>query len=231
MTLARKLYELQQLDLEIQKKQEALDNICQQLAENKALLEAKAGLTDEETHWAEMEKKQRDVEWEVQDLRSNIARLNDKLYGGKIKNPKELLGFEKEMEIFKAKLREKEDELLDLMAETETVEGRLKAGRERVKRLEEEWQREQEVLNRKQAEANRQLSELVERRQALVSELPPQHVELYEGLRSRKRLAVVRVEQGRCHGCHLTLSISEWQRARSGDLAQCSSCGRILYLG
>lgn len=231
MTLAKKLYELQQLDLEIQKKQEALDAICRQLAENKALLEAKAGLAAEERHWAEMEKKQRDVEWEVQDLRSSIIQLNDKLYGGKVKNPKELLSFEKELEIFKAKLRQKEDELLDLMAEIETIEDRLKTGREQVKRLEEEWQREQGVLNRKQTEVNSQLSELLGRRQALVSELPPQHVELYEGLKSRKRLAVVRVEQGRCHGCHLTLSISEWQRARSGDLAQCSSCGRILYLG
>jgi len=231
MSLAKRLYDLQQIDLEIQKTQEALTDISHQLGESKALLKARAGLLDEEKHLAEMEKQQRDVEWEVEDMRSNIAQLNDKLYGGKIKNPKELVSFEKELEIFKTNLRQKEDNLLDLMTEIEATQDKIKSDAERLKKLEWEWQQEQEVLVQRQAEVESRLLELSQKRQVLTSEVTPQAFELYEGVRSRKGQAVVRVEQGRCHGCHLTLSMNELQRARAGALAQCSSCGRILYLG
>lgn len=75
------------------------------------------------------------------------------------------------------------------------------------------------------------LSDLGQERQAVASEVTPQTLELYEGVKSKKGQAVAKVEQGRCQGCRLNLPINEWQRARVGDVVQCSSCGRILYLG
>ena len=149
MTLAKRLYDLQQIDLDIQREQEALDDISRQLGESEALLKAKAELLAAEEHVAEMEKQQRDVEWEIEDLRNNIAQVNDKLYGGEIKNPKELVNLEKEVEIFKAKLRQKEDNLLDLMAEIEATQDKIKSDSERLKKLEGEWQREQRALTQK----------------------------------------------------------------------------------
>lgn len=231
MRLAKKLYELQQVDLEIQKQQEILDEINQQLGESEALIKAKGELLAEEKHLAEVEKQQRDVEWESEDLRSTVAKINDKLYSGKVKNPKELLGFDQEAGILKAKLRQKEDELLDVMTEVEATQDRIKLDSECLGKLEGEWQREQEALTRKQAETQGQLGGLNEKRQAVTSEVTPEALEVYEGTRSKKGQAVVRVEQGRCQGCRLTLPVSEWQRARAGDLVRCSSCGRILYLG
>ncbi len=231
MTSVKTLYDLQQIDLNIQKEQEALDEINSQLGENEALLKARTELIAEQEHLAEIEKQQRDLEWEIEDLRGSIAKLNDKLYDGKTKNPKELVSLEKEKEIFKAKLRQKEDNLLDLMAEIETTQDKIKIGSERLKKLELEWQREQENLTQSQAKVKSRLSDLSQKRQALISEIAPQTLELYDSVKLRKGQAVVRVAQGRCHGCHLNLSMNEWQRARAGALIQCSSCGRILYLG
>ena len=231
MTSVKILYDLQQIDLNIQKEQEALDEISSQLGESEALLKARTELLSDQERLAEMEKQQRDAEWEVEDLRGSIAQLNDKLYGGKTKNPKELVNLEKEKDIFKDKLRQKEDNLLDLMAEIETTQGKIKAGSERLKKLEAEWQREQKDLTQRQAKVKSRLSDLNKKRQALVSEIAPQTLELYDSVKLRKGQAVVKVAQGRCHGCHLNLSVNEWQRARAGALIQCSSCGRILYLG
>ena len=231
MTSVKTLYDLQQIDLNIQKEQEALDEINSQLGENEALLKARTELIAEQEHLAEIEKQQRDLEWEIEDLRGSIAKLNDKLYDGKTKNPKELVSLEKEKEIFKAKLRQKEDDLLDLMAEIETAQDKIKIGSERLKKLEVGWQREQENLTQSQAKVKSRLSDLSQKRQALISEIAPQTLELYDSVKLRKGQAVVRVAQGRCHGCHLNLSMNEWQRARAGALIQCSSCGRILYLG
>jgi predicted nucleic acid-binding Zn-ribbon protein len=231
MTSVKRLYDLQQIDLDIQREQEALDEISRQLGESEALLKAKDELLAEQEHLAEMEKQQRGVEWEIEDLRTSITQVNDKLYSGATKNPKELVSLEKEVEIFKAKLREKEDKLLDLMAETETTQGKIKLDSERLKKLEVEWKQEQKALTQKQAKVENRLSDLSQKRQAVASEITSQTLELYEGVRLRKGQAVVKVAQGRCHGCHLTLSMNEWQRARAGALIQCSSCGRILYLG
>jgi len=231
MTLSKLLYDLQQIDLNIQKEQEALDDISSQLGESETLLKSRAELLAEQEHLAEIEKQQRDVEWELEDLRGSISQLNDKLYGGKTKNPKELVSLEKEMGIFKAKLRQKEDNLLDLMAEIETIQDKIKTGSERLRKLEAEWQREQEALIQRQDKVESRLSELSQKRQLLTAEIAPQTLELYDSIRLRKGQAVVKLAQGRCHGCHLNLSMNEWQRARAGALIQCSSCGRILHLG
>ncbi|MGD0353080.1 MAG: C4-type zinc ribbon domain-containing protein [Dehalococcoidia bacterium] len=231
MTLARTLYDLQQIDLNIQKEQETLDDINRQLGESEALTQVKAELLAEQKHLAETEKQQRDVEWEIEDLRNSIKQVNDKLYGGKSKNPKELVSLEKELDIFKAKLRQKEDDLLDLMAEIESVQDRIKINSERLGNLEGEWQREQKELAQRQAKVKSRLSDLSRKRQALAADIAKQTLELYEGIRLRKGQAVVKIEQGRCQGCRLNLAVNELQRARAGDLIQCSSCGRILCLG
>ncbi|MBM3148662.1 MAG: hypothetical protein FJZ88_01355, partial [Chloroflexi bacterium] len=155
----------------------------------------------------------------------------EKLYAGKIKNPKELLGLEHEVGTLRSMLKQREDKLLDLMSEVEVVQRKVVHEKEHLQKLELEWQQEQKILAQRQAEVSGQLVGLRQGRQALVSGITPEALGLYEGMRSRKAQVVVRVEQGMCQGCRLTLPMSEWQRAKAGNLVQCSSCGRILYLG
>jgi predicted nucleic acid-binding Zn-ribbon protein len=230
MSLAKTLYDLQQIDLNIQKEQETLDDINRQLGESEALIQAKEAFQAEKKHLAEREKQQKDLEYEIDDLRNSIKKLNDKLYSGKEKNPKELVSLEKELEIFKTNLRQKEDDLLDLMTEIESVQDKIKIQSERLGKLEEEWRQEQKELTQRQAKVKSRLSELGRTRQTLASDIAKQTLELYEGIRVRKGQAVVKIEQGRCQGCRLNLAVNELQRARAGDLIQCSSCGRILCL-
>jgi predicted nucleic acid-binding Zn-ribbon protein len=230
MSLAKTLYDLQQIDLNIQKEQETLDDINRQLGESEALIQAKEALLAEKKHLAETEKQQKDLEYEIDDLRNSIKKLSDKLYGGKEKNPKELVSLEKELDIFKAKLRQKEDDLLDLMTEIESVQDKIKIQSERLGNLEKEWRQEQKELTQRQAKVKSRLSELGRTRRTYVSDIAKQTLELYEGIRVRKGQAVAKIEQGRCQGCRLNLAVNELQRARAGDLIQCSSCGRILCL-
>lgn len=231
MTLAKTLYDLQQIDLNIQKEQETLDDINRQIGESEALNQARSELMAEKKHLAETEKQQRELEYEIDELRGSIKKLNDKLYGGKEKNPKELVSLEKELEIFKAKLRQKEDDLLDLMAEMESVQDKIKINNERLGNLEEEWRQEQKELTQRRAKVKSRLSDLNRTRKTAATDVTKQTLELYEVIRLRKGQAVVKIEQGRCQGCRLNLAVNELQRARAGDLIQCSSCGRILCLG
>jgi len=231
MTLAKTLYDLQLIDLTIQKEQETLDDIKRQLGDSEAVSQAKAEVLAEQKHLADAEKQQREVEYEIEELRSSIKQENDKLYGGKTKNPKELVSLEKELDIFKAKLRQKEDDLLDLMAEMESVQDKIKINTERLSKLEGEWQHQQKDLTQRQTAVKGRLSDLNRKRQTLTTDIAKQTLEFYELIRSRKGLAVAKIEQGRCQGCRLNLAVNELQRVRAGDLIQCSSCGRILCLG
>lgn len=231
MNLAKKLYELQEIEQQIQKQQEILSEVNHQLNGNTALLQVRGELSALQLSLDQKEKEQRDLEWQVDDLENNIKLLNSKLYSGTVKNPKELVSLEKEAEILRNRLKKVEEELLEVMAEIEKMRCKMKASQEHLKKLETEWQAEYKVLVQKQTEIEGRLAELVQKRDNIASQIDPLSMQTYRNLRLHKGQAVVKVEQGKCQGCHIILPVSEWHKVRAGNLAHCSSCGRILFLG
>lgn len=221
---------MQQIENELQRKQKAVEQINQQLSKDQALLEAEARVATQKERLADAKRKQKSAEWELEDLQEKINNTNKKLYGTTIKNPKELLNIEHELESLKRELRKKEDILLDMMAEMETMQGELRASSEKLAGLEQEWQQKQETLNQEKAEIEPQIVRLDRRKQELRSLINPGGLQLYEETKLAKGQAIAKIERGRCQGCHVTLPMTEWRRARSGELVQCGNCGRILYL-
>lgn len=230
MSLPKRLCELQQVDFELREQQGNLDRINRQLGESEALVESRSSLTLEKARLAELERKQKDLEWETGDLENRMSQLNEKLYGGRVKNPKELFNLERELEDLKVKLNRKEDDLLEIMTEVEVVGDKAQVAAKQVEEVERRWQREQETLAQKQVEVDSQLLALSQRRGELASQISSEVLSIYEQVKQRKGRAVARVEQGRCGGCLITLPLSEWQRARAGELVRCGNCGRILFL-
>ena len=229
MNLAGQIYKLQQADLEIERKQQALDEIENNLRDNRGLLIAKSKLTTQEQQLAEAKKNQKVLEWELEDLQEKIKRASRELYSGKTKNPKELMNLENEVKSLKIRVGGKEEELLELMAQAEGMETEVKASDKEVEKLQWEWQQSQEILNQRKAEIKVELNKISEFRQELAQPLDPENLRLYEHLRLAKGQAVVKVEQGRCQGCRISLPTSQWQRVKGGELVQCNNCNRILY--
>jgi predicted nucleic acid-binding Zn-ribbon protein len=230
MNFAKRLYELQLIDSEIQSYRDTLTQLNLKIGESETVGAAKAELDAMKKQLTEIVQKRRDLEWSTEDLQKNILNLNVKLYGGKVGNPKELMSLEQEKETFTNKLRQQEDELLDLMNVEEETQKKIKMQSEQVEKLEVEWGKEQQTLIQERGEVESHLLGLEKKRQAFSSDIDSQSYNLYEGIRLKKGQAVVKIEQGRCQGCRITLAVNEWQRAKSGTLVQCSSCGKILYL-
>ncbi len=230
MSLANRLYELQQAELAIAARQKTLDDIERRLNHNEAYETIKAALSAEEQGQAGLEKQYRELEYEAEELRSSIHSINDKLYGGKIKNPKELLGYEQENESFKARLSKKDDVLLDLMDRIENGRARIAALRSEFKAADGAFSRLKAELTGQKESEKRELEELTARHKGMVSALDGPVLAGYQDLRNRKGQAVVKVEQGRCMGCRVGLSVNELNRVRGTELVNCSNCGRILYL-
>jgi len=230
MSLAKRLYELQQVELSIQGRQKSLEEIEAQLARNEAYEKAKSDLAGAEKEQAALEKQYKELDYEAEELRSNIHQINNKLYGGKIKNPKELLGYEQENESLKARLSKKDDVLLELMDKIEAGKSRIAALRQEFKTAEAEFNRLKDELSDRRDKEKQDLAGQERKRQEMNASLEKPVLSNYQGIRARKGQAVVKVEQGRCLGCRVTLSVSELQRVRGAGLVTCSNCGRILYL-
>ena len=230
MSLAGQLYKLQQLDLELQKKQQELSEVENQLGDNKALVSAESRLASQKEQLEDARKKQKSSEWELEDLQEKIRQIDSKLYSGKTKDPKELVNLGKEVKGLKSQTTIKEDTLLGLMSLTEETEARVKTTAGELERLKKEWERRQETLRPRKNEIEITLADLQEERERAAEQIDSEAFNIYERIRITTGQAVVKVERGRCLGCHITVPTSQWQKAKAGDLIQCNNCSRILYL-
>ena len=230
MSLAGRLYNLQQLDLELQNRQQELSEVENQLSDNRALVAVESGLASQKEQLEDAKKKQKSSEWELGDLQEKIRQIDGKLYSGKTKDPKELVNLEKEVKGLKSQIRTKEDDLLELMSQVEEEETKVKTTAEEVERLKREWEQRQETFRPRKNEIESVLAKLKGDRNGLVQQIDSEAFNIYERIRLTRGQAVVKVERGRCLGCHITVPTSQWQKAKAGDLIQCNNCSRILYL-
>lgn len=232
MNKAKQLYELQEVDLELQHKTETLAQVNSQLGKDDELVAARADLEAVQRRLAELERQQKALEWETDDLGARIATVEKKLYGGSVHNPRELTGLQQDLQMLKSQRGEREDKLLAIMIEVDAVKQQVSQKSSELAIIEREWQANQRKLSDQKAELEAELAKLEQKRGHLVEQINADCVRLYEEVRRAKQgLGVAKVMQGRCQGCRISLPMSDQQRARMGhELVQCSNCGRILYL-
>ena len=232
MGRTQQLYELQMADLEIDEKTEELARVESQLQEPEWLLEARERLGATREKLVSLRKRQRELEYSSDDLRLKIAEFEKKLYGGSVRNPKELSSLQQEADVLKKKRSEVEDSLLGLMLELEELEQESGAEISELDQLESRWRGEHEQLDAERERLSQALAKLGERRAILVERIPESDYRLYAALRKeRAGKAISRVERSMCTGCRITMSSREIQRARtSPEPVRCGSCGRVLYV-
>ncbi|MBN2027364.1 MAG: hypothetical protein JW854_11455 [Actinobacteria bacterium] len=178
----------------------------------------------------ESRKKQRAMEDEVQGLENKLAREEEKLYGGKVTNPKELRGLQAEVRSLKKKKDALETEFLEEMESQDEIKGRAEGLQAEVERLRAEMEEKQKIIDGETVEIRSELDDLEGKRRALRAEIGEELLELYDGLlKSKHGLAVVRVSDGVCLGCRVELPGIEFDRfLKSDSTFTCTNCGRIL---
>jgi len=230
MSLSGQLYKLQQLDLELQKKLQELRETNHELSDNKTLVDAESKFFSYKEQLEDVSRKQKNSEWELEDLQEKIRQIDSKLYSGTTKDPKELVNLEKEVKGLKSQIKPKEDTLLGLMSQIEEIEANIKTTIEEIERFRQEWEQKQETFGQRKSEIETLLAKLKEDRIALAQQVDPEALNTYERIRLSRGQAVTKVERGKCQGCHIAVPTSQWQKVKAGDLIQCNSCSRILYL-
>jgi predicted nucleic acid-binding Zn-ribbon protein len=229
MSITGQLYDLQELDLQIETDEQSLARLNSQLGENSVVVKAQNEFAAAQQHLEDLKKQQHTKEWEIDDLTNKIKSAEEQMYSGKVTNPKELTSLQQEVGILKPQCTKLEDDVLVLMEQIEQAETDITGKNGKLKEIEAEWQVQQQKVAADIELLKAALVKLKNERQELASEIEVGLVELYTNLKNRKGIAVARVERGICRGCQISLSAAEQQRARAGDMVQCGSCGRILF--
>ncbi len=228
-----KLFRLQQLDSQLDAIQTRLEEIELALSDQRQLklaekqFAAAAEYLDQVT--AELQRTEQDVKAQ----RLKIEQTEATLYGGKVRNPKELQDLQNESAALKRYLAVLEDRQLEAMIIQEEAQAkdaeaaqRLDDERQRIQTLHEELSHERSEL---QENASRQRSE----REAAAVTILKSDLDLYNRLRQQRRgIAVARVSDIHCAACGSTLSSALLHASRSpSQITRCDTCGRILYAG
>jgi len=230
MSSAKQLYQLQEIDLEFESSEQALAQIASQLGESQAVVRTQTKLKSEQQHLEELGRQQHSAEWEIDDLVNKLTTVEEKLYSGRIKDPRELTDLQHEVDGLRVRRNHLEDKALEIMDQVELSTASVATLRNELKILENEWQSQQQQLSTNMEQLKTTLSDLRHKRQLLSANIDSQAIELYQELKKQKGQAIAKVEQGICRGCRILLPTTELQQARSDSLVQCSSCGRILFL-
>jgi predicted nucleic acid-binding Zn-ribbon protein len=230
MSIARDLYQLQEVDTALEANLQAQKKVSAQIGESQLVLKAKAKLDEELKNLERLAAQQKSTEWEIDELTAKIKDTEKKLYGGKIFNSKELGSLQQETDELKKRRSGLEDKSLGLMDELEALRKAIDFSKEELAKLQAQWQAQQkqfvvELMQLKAAQAVHETN-----RQQITALIDAEALATYQELRKRKGVAVAKVEQGICQGCRITLPNTDLQRAKGGGVVRCSSCGRIIFL-
>jgi predicted nucleic acid-binding Zn-ribbon protein len=182
---------------------------------------------EEHREWAT---RSRDLELEIESLNSKITASEQRLYSGRVTNPKELSDIQEEVASLKRRRADLEDELLEAMVYAEEAQQTLAKRRSTLKKTENQWQADQAALESELSALETRLMELQDEREQLRPNIPPTNLALYDKIRSRYGgVAVATLRDGVCGFCAVAPSSTKLKAIRSGrDLLQCTNCGRIL---
>ena len=232
MTDVAELLLLQDTDVALDRALSRLIEIEAALGEPEELVAARETAAEKAAAAHDAHSQQKDLELAADTIRGKAADIEKKLYGGSVKNPKELQDLDADLRSLKEQTRKREDELLALLVQIEEAEAERQAADFALADVEAGWRRGQDELLAEKAEIEPEVESLRGIRDSQATDVDRRLISLYDLLRERRGgTAVARVERGMCQGCRISLPMSVLQRARTGvSVVQCVSCERILLL-
>ena len=220
MTVVHQLYDLLVVDEDIDRHNQTIASLDAALADTQRLVQTRQAVEKARGTLRKQQAERRDLEMTVEASQSKAGEVEVKLYGGTVRNPRELEDLQTELN------------LLQSLEVVEEAEGSLGALETTLEEMESSWQQDEARMLVERSNQQKDLAQLQKKRDGMSALVSPAHLSLYDTLRStRQGLAVVKVERGSCQGCRITLPTRVVQQARtSPEPVKCPSCSRILYV-
>ena len=229
MTIVRLLNQLQETDIATSVCRKNIARVQQEL-DGDPLAAERVAIAARKTELDKLRHHLRETEAEVEDFTVRIQHHEEQLYSGRVSNPKELAALQKDIGLLQKNRAPHEEKALELLDAVEKTEAAIDDAEIALQRHSEEAERQRQKLEQQLAELKKELDSLGNLRAGYVAELPPPVLQQYDFLTKQKGRALAKLEQGVCRGCGIAVTTAWVHRARTGEIANCPSCGRILYL-
>ena len=233
MSQSSNLYRLQLIDSPIDQTNARIRELEAALSNNTAMIQAQESLNSTEQSLQDTRKMLHKAEDAVQDQRVKINQTESVLYGGKVRNPKELQDLQNEVAALKRYQSVLEDRQLEVMLALEDSERIHNQAIVDFEQTQARTAEEQAGLKGELAQLRKNVERLMIERQVAASAVNPADLSLYEQLRQTRRgVAIAKVSSQACGACGALLTPALVQATNSpNQLVRCTSCGRILYAG
>lgn len=233
-SLAR-LLDLQDLDVSIDQLQHRRANLPQRSEIKRlaaATTEAARAIQPVVDERAALAREEKRLEDEAANVDAKATSEDKRLYSGTVTSPRELQAIQEEIDSLKRRQRELEDRALELMVQIEPLDATIAEAEAAQRDRQAQSDAATDQLTIAEAEIDVELDALAAQRAALVAEFDAAVVAQYDSLRQRLGgVAVARLEQGSCRGCHIRLSSVDFDRIKHEPpdaVVYCEQCGRIL---
>jgi predicted nucleic acid-binding Zn-ribbon protein len=221
---------LQLLDTRLAEQLSKLREAESLLGDNRELLSACRANEQAEAELGHWRARLRELEMDLEGLNSRIEATEQRLYGGRVTNPKELAGLQQDLEYSKRSRDSAEDKALLAMERVDKGEKAVAEAASRLEEVETRWREEQSRLVKQIERLQAKIAELKQDRMDVTARLEAGDLALYEELFRKKGGRAVALLVGQmCQGCRVTVPSSKAQQVRQGqELTVCTNCGRIL---
>lgn len=233
MSQVFKLFRLQQIDSQLDRSRQKLKEIELKLKDDSIVRSIQIEVQEAEEKYQQALRNLKSLEQQSSAQRIKIEEVENALYGGKIKNPKELQDLQNESSALKRYLTVLEDRQLEAMIEFEETEALLETAKKRYSETLALFEMNRSELSRERESLIKDIARQESERTAVCESIPPDYFELYEQLRyQRGGIAVARIVDRTCSACGSTLSAALFSFAQNPNtITRCSTCNRILYFG
>ena len=226
-----KLYRLQLLDSKLDKCRARLEEIDSILKDNSEISKARAKNDLALKNFDQAQKALKVAENNVKSQHLKIEQTDATLYGGKVRNPKELQDLHAESAALKRYLNVLEDRQLEAMIIAEDADSILQNTAKTLKEVDSYIANQNKNLLSERSQILQEIDRMSNECNATIGTIPSADLKLYNDLRKTRRgLAVAKITDKSCAACGTTLSATTLHSARSpSQITQCDTCNRILY--
>jgi predicted nucleic acid-binding Zn-ribbon protein len=226
-----RLIKLQHLDSTIHDARQTIAAHPQRLADADTRLGASQAAVEAARHrLKESQEARRTLEKDAALYQGRLTKFKDQLSA--VKTNREYTAMQHEIATAQSDLGAAEEKVLERMMEADAIAADLKTAEAALAAERKQIEAEKKELADDLAAEQDALARALESRAALVKELEPRLLGLFEQVaRARKGVALCSATRdGLCSVCHVRLRPAVFQQVRSNDMiVQCDSCQRILY--
>lgn len=225
-----KLIQLQELDNSIRQLSAELSDIPRLIDQVEKKIKADSDLVlKAKEKLSQNQKKRRDLEAEVKDLKALVSKFKRQL--NEVKTNKEYTSLLKEIQDTQAKIDSLEEEIIKELLVADEIEEEIRTATMKQKNEEEHLKQEIAALNQRKKELEEQKSQLAKQKEELIPTIPKAQLQLYLNIaKKRGGIALSKVVDEFCSMCQLRIRPQMLNEIRDrSKIHLCESCGRILY--